>query len=276
MKIFKEYKYLFILLGGLFLFLFGSVFGLIMAYIICGKGMGMESFSKIISYFGSYYSDAVLENGEVASQFVQNYFANNPQDLETAKYANILIQVFAYIPLLIFFAIFLIRDFINDFIDFGKDTKKNFLKILMWFGILYAASYAIALVYELLNITGQSDNESLLTLMMDSDAKILFLITIVIIGPFIEEVLYRKLIFDTVEKTFKLKPIFAIVISVLIFALIHVSDAENIIYVFQYIAMAIPITLSYHLSKNNLFVSYGVHVCNNLLVAIGYLIMFGI
>lgn len=276
MKIFKEYKYLFILLGGLFLFLFGSVFGLIMAYIICGKGMGMESFSKIISYFGSYYSDAVLENGEVASQFVQNYFANNPQDLETAKYANILIQVFAYIPLLIFFAIFLIRDFINDFIAFGKDTKKNFLKILMWFGILYAASYAIALVYELLNITGQSDNESLLTLMMDSDAKILFLITIVIIGPFIEEVLYRKLIFDTVEKTFKLKPIFAIVISVLIFALIHVSDAENIIYVFQYIAMAIPITLSYHLSKNNLFVSYGVHVCNNLLVAIGYLIMFGI
>ena len=276
MKIFKEYKYLFILLGGLFLFLFGSVFGIIMAYIICGKGMGMESFSKIISYFGSYYSDAVLENGEVASQFVQNYFANNPQDLETAKYANILIQVFAYIPLLIFFAIFLIRDFINDFIDFGKDTKKNFLKILMWFGILYAASYAIALVYQILNITGQSDNESLLTLMMDSDAKILFLITIVIIGPFVEEVLYRKLIFDTVEKTFKLKPIFAIVISVLIFALIHVSDAENIIYVFQYIAMAIPITLSYHLSKNNLFVSYGVHVCNNLLVAIGYLIMFGI
>lgn len=276
MKIFKEYKYLFILLGGLFLFLFGSVFGLIMAYIICGKGMGMESFSKIISYFGSYYSDVVLENGEVASQFVQNYFANNPQDLETAKYANILIQVFAYIPLLIFFAIFLIRDFINDFIDFGKDTKKNFLKILMWFGILYAASYAIALVYQILDITGQSDNESLLTLMMDSDAKILFLITIVIIGPFVEEVLYRKLIFDTVEKTFKLKPIFAIVISVLIFALIHVSDAENIIYVFQYIAMAIPITLSYHLTKNNLFVSYGVHVCNNLLVAIGYLIMFGI
>ena len=272
MKIFKEYKYLFILLGGLFLFLFGSVFGLIMAYIICGKGMGMESFSKIISYFGSYYSDVVLENGEVASQFVQNYFANNPQDLETAKYANILIQVFAYIPLLIFFAIFLIR----DFIDFGKDTKKNFLKILMWFGILYAASYAIALVYQILNITGQSDNESLLTLMMDSDAKILFLITIVIIGPFVEEVLYRKLIFDTVEKTFKLKPIFAIVISVLIFALIHVSDAENIIYVFQYIAMAIPITLSYHLTKNNLFVSYGVHVCNNLIVAIGYLIMFGI
>lgn len=276
MKIFKEYKYLFILLGGLFLFLFGSVFGLIMAYIICGKGMGMESFSKIISYFGSYYSDVVLENGEVASQFVQNYFANNPQDLETAKYANILIQVFAYIPLLIFFAIFLIRDFINDFIDFGKDTKKNFLKILMWFGILYAASYAIALVYQILDITGQSDNESLLTLMMDSDAKILFLITIVIIGPFVEEVLYRKLIFDTVEKTFKLKPIFAIVISVLIFALIHVSDAENIIYVFQYIAMAIPITLSYHLTKNNLFVSYGVHVCNNLIVAIGYLIMFGI
>ena len=276
MKIFKEYKYLFILLGGLFLFLFGSVFGLIMAYIICGKGMGMESFSKIISYFGSYYSDVVLENGEVASQFVQNYFANNPQDLEIAKYANILIQVFAYIPLLIFFAIFLIRDFINDFIDFGKDTKKNFLKILMWFGILYAASYAIALVYQILNITGQSDNESLLTLMMDSDAKILFLITIVIIGPFVEEVLYRKLIFDTVEKTFKLKPIFAIVISVLIFALIHVADPENIIYVFQYIAMAIPITLSYHLSKNNLFVSYGVHVCNNLLVAIGYLIMFGI
>lgn len=276
MKIFKEYKYLFILLGGLFLFLFGSVFGIIMAYIICGKGMGMESFSKIISYFGSYYSDVVLENGEVASQFVQNYFANNPQDLETAKYANILIQVFAYIPLLIFFAIFLIRDFIYDFIDFGKDTKKNFLKILMWFGILYAASYAISIVYQILNITGQSDNESLLTLMMDSDAKILFLITIVIIGPFVEEVLYRKLIFDTVEKTFKLKPIFAIVISVLIFALIHVSDAENIIYVFQYIAMAIPITLSYHLSKNNLFVSYGVHVCNNLLVAIGYLIMFGI
>lgn len=276
MKIFKEYKYLFILLGGLFLFLFGSVFGLIMAYIICGKGMGMESFSKIISYFGSYYSDVVLENGEVASQFVQNYFANNPQDLETAKYANILIQVFAYIPLLIFFAIFLIRDFINDFIDFGKDTKKNFLKILMWFGILYAASYAIALVYQILDITGQSDNESLLTLMMDSDAKILFLITIVIIGPFVEEVLYRKLIFDTVEKTFKLKPIFAIVISVLIFALIHVSDAENIIYIFQYIAMAIPITLSYHLTKNNLFVSYGVHVCNNLIVAIGYLIMFGI
>ena len=276
MKIFKDYKYLFILLGGLFLFLFGSVFGLVMAYVICGDGMGMESFSKIISYFANYYSDTILENGQVASVFVQEYFANNPNDLEIAKYANILIQFFAYIPLLVFFGIFLVKDFISDGKEFGKDTKNNFVNILKWFGILYGASYAIAIVYQILGIDGQSDNESLLTLMMDCDAKLLFLIAIVIIGPFVEEVLYRKLIFDTVEKTFKFKPIVAIIISVLVFSLIHVSDAENIKYVFQYIAMAIPITLSYHFSKNNFWVSYGVHVCNNLLVAIGYLLMFGI
>jgi len=272
MKFLKDFKYLFILIGGLILFLVGSFFGIFMAYLISGKGMEFESFYEIIYYFSNYYNDGLTESGEVISQVVQEYFTNNPEYLEIGKYANVLIQFFAYIPLLVFFAIFLIKDFIRDGKEFGKDLNENIKKCGIWFGILLGATILISNIYAILEIGGQSDNESLLALMMDNDSKFLFFITIVIVGPFVEEVLYRKLIFDTVEHSFKLKPIYAIVISVAVFALIHVSDAENIIYVFQYAAMAIPITLSYHYSKNNLFVSYGVHMLNNLLVAILYLV----
>lgn len=270
MKELKDYKYLFILIGGLVLFLIGSFFGLLMAYLFIGKGMSFDSFYQIIGYFANYYTDTVTESGEIISTIVQNYFAQNPEHFEIGKYGNILIQFFAYVPLLVLCG-FLYKDFIKDAKEFKNNLKDNLIKIIIYFGLLLLCSYIITVVYNALQIGGQSDNESILGLMIDSDHKFLFIITVVFIGPFIEEVLYRKFIFDATEKTFKLKPIYAIIIAIFIFSLIHVSDLENIKYIFQYMAMAIPLTLAYHDSKNNIFVSTGVHILNNLIVALSYL-----
>ena len=56
-----------------------------------------------------------------------------------------------------------------------------------------------------------------------------------------------------------------ILISTVLFAFIHVTDLESIKFIFQYIALALPICVAYHYSNNNIYVVTIVHIINNLL-----------
>jgi len=91
------------------------------------------------------------------------------------------------------------------------------------------------------------------------------MISVILFAPFVEEVLFRKLLFGTLEEKFKLKPIVAIIASTLVFSLIHVSSGDNIIYIFQYLPLAFVITYSYYKSERNIFVPMGIHFLNNLI-----------
>ncbi|MGD9886495.1 MAG: lysostaphin resistance A-like protein [Bacilli bacterium] len=150
----------------------------------------------------------------------------------------------------------------------GKDWKRAFSKnnigrsfatILIGLVAIYASTYAVTIIYELLKIEGTPDNQNLIESMLQYDSKIFMIITTVLLAPFVEEIIFRKLLFGVVEEKFKLSRIWAILISAALFAAVHGVD----VFFFQYLALALVISGVYAFSNNNVFVSIALHFLNN-------------
>ncbi|MGD9604842.1 MAG: lysostaphin resistance A-like protein [Bacilli bacterium] len=183
-------------------------------------------------------------------------------------------QMLGEILLLGIFVVILWKHFIRD----GKlfFSKANFGKyigiILVGFIAINVAIVGLAEIFELLKIEGTSENQSIVESMLSYDSKIFMIITTILLAPIVEEIIFRKLLFGVVEEKFHLPPIFAILISAVIFAAIHAVDA----FFFQYLALALIIAGSYAYSKNNIFVPIGIHLINNALSVILYFLSEGL
>lgn len=266
----RRYKYIFILIGALVLFLLGSALGLIITVMIGNAKYGYDSdkIMDLIVIISDYFNDKIMpDSTQTYYEYAQEYFASRPQEFENGKTLSCIMQLTSYIPVLAFIFIFLLRELKEDFIDFIKNFKKYGIDILKWFAIVYLTSLIVVNIYSVLGIDGQSDNENIIMLMMNSDGKWYLLFSVVILAPFIEEIIFRKLFFSSIEKSLELKPIVAIIASSIVFAGIHVADLQNIIFIFQYLTIAVPLCLAYHYSKN-IFVSIGVHFLNNFLAGL--------
>lgn len=278
MDLVKRYRYLFLLIGALILFAIGSLFGIVPVYMIARVkfGYSQELTSKLISLFSNYYSNEILETGQTYAEYASEFFVVNPDYFTATKYLCALLQLISYGPLVVFIVIFLCKDLIEDARKMKSDYKRNLLMVVIGFVSMLTLSYIVNIIYAIFGNDGTSVNESTLQLMMQSPGKWYLLIAVVIFAPICEEIIFRKLLIDTFEKSFNLKPGIAIAVSAFLFALIHVTDCESFIYIFQYLALAIPLCLVYHYSNNNIYVSILVHMANNLLVGITYLIEYGI
>ncbi|WP_431739945.1 CPBP family intramembrane glutamic endopeptidase [Lactococcus petauri] len=69
-----------------------------------------------------------------------------------------------------------------------------------------------------------------------------------ILGPLLEEIIFRRILIKDLSTFINEK--FAIVFSLLAFALLHVDG--NIMDIFSYIPLSIVITISYIISKKNI------------------------
>ena len=189
-------------------------------------------------------------------------------DILNDKYAMSILQYLSYVPFTVFAVYILKDDLINDFRYF----RKNFLKILVgaivMFFAMYVINFIVALIYEALNIVGESANEELINEILLSDAALPMIISVVLLAPVAEELLFRKILFGVSEKTFKLKPILSIIISTLIFSFIHVSDLESLKYIFQYIPLAAIMCILYSYFNNNVYASILLHMMNNTFAVI--------
>ncbi|NLD26178.1 MAG: CPBP family intramembrane metalloprotease [Acholeplasmataceae bacterium] len=159
----------------------------------------------------------------------------------------------------------------EDFKLFIKDWKSNLLTVLFSLVIIVLSSLAMQELYNLFGISGSSENQEMIESALESNTSILMLLTVLLLAPFIEEILFRKLLFGVVEEKIHLKPIFAIIISALFFSALHALD----IFYFQYLPLALVLCVSYYLSKNNIFVPMLIHLINNSTVLL-YLIIVGI
>ncbi len=195
-------------------------------------------------------------------------FKDSSVDIANDKYAMSILQYLSYVPFTIF-AIFILKDeLINDF----KEFKKKWLLIvgasIAAFIVMYLVNFIIAIVYEFLNISGESANEELINSILLSNAALPMIISVVLLAPIAEEILFRKILMGVCEESFKMKPIFAIIISTLIFSFIHVSDIESLKYIFQYIPLAAIMCCLYHYFNNNIYASIILHMMNNTLAVI--------
>ena len=84
---------------------------------------------------------------------------------------------------------------------------------------------------------------------------------IVVIGPIVEELIFRKSMHE-IFRYFKLPSWAVLLISSVLFGLIHVVSAKDFVQVFPYICMGL--TLGWlEIKTKNIFPSIFVHIFNN-------------
>lgn len=217
-----------------------------------------------------------LTSSTMAVSIVDNSSSIWVFDSSNPYYTEILCmtQMMFNIPLVGFFIFILRKELSSDIKNFRKNAKKFFGYIIIGLFACYLLTTVVGTIYELLGITGVSDNQTTINDALYSSAKVPMILSVILFAPFVEEILFRKLLFGTVEEKFKLKPIIAIIASTLVFSLIHVSGDGNLIYIFQYIPLAFVITYSYYISGRNIYVPIGIHFLNNLIsILLAYLML---
>lgn len=185
-----------------------------------------------------------------------------------------IVQMVYSLPLIGMFIYVFRDDLKKDFLNFKKNTSKNFA--LIGLGILgcLVLTGIVGNIYELLGITGDSDNQETINAVLTSKGWIPMVISVVFIAPFTEEMLFRKTLYGACKFKFSMSDPLIIGLISFVFALIHVASLENLKFIFQYLPLAFVITYSYYKSKN-IFVPMAIHFLNNLLsVVLLYLAMY--
>lgn len=263
----KGNKLLILLIVSLIIFMFGSAIISMIASIPLQTvtQLDSETLNEALALFSSYYDNSLRDDGITWSQYAQSYFNANPILFDNIRSFYCAVQFLTYMPLIVILFYCLRHDLVKDFKEFIKNIKHNLVIVGAAFAGMYALTIVVTIIYEVLGVTGESANENIINLLLDSPGKWLMIISVVVFAPIVEEIIFRKLFIDTCEEKFRLKPAFAIIISTVLFAFIHVTDLESLKFIFQYMALALPICMAYHYSNNNIFVVTIIHIINNLM-----------
>ena len=137
-----------------------------------------------------------------------------------------------------------------------KTIKKDFNIKIFIIGIITCLS-SILINYILTKLVGNTSTNQTTLLDNIDKYKYLYSFIIIIILPLQEEFLYRLPYSNS-------KNIYSFIISSLIFASLHLSSTNDLIYLIAYLIPTIGITLNYF-KTNNIYISYLLHLLNNLI-----------
>ncbi|MFH0992757.1 MAG: CPBP family glutamic-type intramembrane protease, partial [bacterium] len=120
---------------------------------------------------------------------------------------------------------------------FKKDWKSAVAHIVVGFILVWAAMIVSTIILQSLGVYGTSENEAVIASMFSPDNFTLFLLflTLCIFTPIVEEIFYRKVLFGFFAK--RVGPIPPIIVSGLIFGLMHVASFGDFIQAIPYVAM---------------------------------------
>lgn len=185
---------------------------------------------------------------------------------------NFLIYVLYAVPLLFFF----MPKLKDDWHTLKKDHKENPIgnRIINNLALLIVAPAALNLVAiglkVLLNLPLVSSNQAAINNMLSSNGKYLMVLSAVLIGPFVEEVIYRKTIFSLIKND-----TIAIIISSLLFGLVHVTSEPNFLLLainfISYAGAGVILGYIYKKNNHNLLLLYILHALSNLISVLGSL-----
>lgn len=147
-----------------------------------------------------------------------------------------------------------------------KDFKKNYKEYLSKYVLVYMVGVILMGIINILltQITKieLSGNEEGIRILI-KEVPIYMFFSTVIYAPIIEELIFRK----SIRNIFKNKYIF-IIISGVIFGVLHISDFSNIneiLFGIPYIIMGIDFAYIYY-KTNNIFTTMSFHMIHNLLL----------
>lgn len=221
----------------------------------------LAQFTKFIFKYDFYMS--ILDIASNASLFYKE--ANN-----YLICLNVFNQYFIYFIEFIFLILILYSFFKSDIYDFKIKKNKYTNSLLIGLGIYFGVNFCVNLLTIFLQLLLKKDltsvNQANIESMISPNNlySYLLVIPIVIIGPLVEELIFRKCIFNIIPNK-----ILALIVSCLVFGLLH-----TISYDYDLISLII-ITLPYffagvafsycYIKTDNVICSYLLHAFLNLL-----------
>lgn len=159
-----------------------------------------------------------------------------------------------------------------DFAKLRGVTQKTIInRSLETLGYLYIAAILGNLILMVLGKDGTSGNQIAIERMLYSPYAVVIIITVVLFGPFVEEVIFRLAGFAIFPK--KIPVIAVIFITSLLFGYIHVSQSQDYIMIIPYFVQGLAIGHMYAKYKNFYVVFIGHALYNLISVILTYIMI---
>ena len=166
--------------------------------------------------------------------------------------------------------VLLLRGFLKDnWKDFMQNKKAIILKGVMTFVLVYLANYIGTIIVMVMGGASNSANQAGIEQIL-SRVPVPMIIYAVLIGPVVEELMFRGVIFTTLRRKHRT---LAYVVTALAFGLAHVyasilsGNVSEIVQIFPYFFARLVFCYGYE-SSNNIFASIIGHMGNNLVACL--------
>lgn len=156
-------------------------------------------------------------------------------------------------------------NFKDDFIAFKKEPKSYFSHIATGFILVYISAIVANVILTFVGVTETSQNEMAIQSMFNPHwiSVVTLFLTLVILTPMVEEVVFRKGLYNIVRPRFG--DVGAILVSGLVFGFLHVASWGDFIQVIPYALMGLSFSFIYYYSNRNIYVVIAIHALNNLI-----------
>lgn len=183
---------------------------------------------------------------ELIHNLLYNYVTENNQEI----LGTVIINVALYLIMLVSGIILLKSELVYDIKKLNNtNAMKVFYICLAGIGAAYLGNYIGSIMSMTFGGAGNSANQDGVETMIFSPYGVIMVIVTVIIGPIVEELVFRKSIHG-ICRNLKCPTWLMIIISSLLFGLIHVINAGDFVYVFPYIFMGVALGGIEIISKN--------------------------
>lgn len=180
-----------------------------------------------------------------------------------SSFQSILIEGYVNIVLILFLFIIYRKDLIEDFKKLKTNFSKNFDKaILYWLiglGIMMVTNIIIGLLFNKASANNENTIQELI-----KESGVISIIVFGILGPFIEEIVFRKTFRDVIKNDLAF-----VLIAGIFFGSVHVvfslQSAWDLLYLIPYCALGISFTKIYQ-KTNNIFYSIFIHMIHNTIL----------
>jgi uncharacterized protein len=221
-----------------------------------------EKTQAVIVYFESNPNDAfTYDESDVAITY-QSFERITTFALSLL---NFTVYVFLFIPIVWFLRV----DIRYDWVQFIKKEHKLIGFVLSGYIYVFIANFLATSLMEIVSLlTGFESstpvNQAAIMEMLSSSGLVFTLLSAIIIGPIVEELVFRKALFGLIKHKYV-----ALVFSSVIFGFIHVS-AENsflvsLYQVIPYIALGFVFGYLYLKHEKNIMIPIVVHMLSNLI-----------
>jgi hypothetical protein len=182
-----------------------------------------------------------------------------------------------YIILLPLMIYFIRQELVYDFEDVKLKRQEILIPVLLGYVMIIAGNYVAQLLSQFLSqvlkvIPGEAVNQLTIISALQSEGAVLMLISAVLLGPIVEELIFRKAIFGLIKKDH-----IALIVSTLVFGTIHlISEAsitEALVNGVSYYMMGFVFGYIYLKNDRNIWIPIFVHILSNLISVVAILVL---